>query len=51
MGRGNRRYLENIPPTLEMVRANLPALAPPDILALFEDPLCYPDRKGKGGPS
>jgi len=39
VARGNRRYLPSIPPTLEMVRANLRRRGLPDILALFEGPL------------
>ena len=37
--RKNRRYLPNIPPTLEMIRANLARRGDPEILRLFEGPL------------
>jgi aminoglycoside/choline kinase family phosphotransferase len=37
--RGNRRYLPDVPPTLEMVRANLARRGFDDVLRLFEGPL------------
>jgi len=39
VARGNRKYLPNIPPTLEMIRRNLARRVESEILDLFEGPL------------